>query len=61
MEKEETMAKEFLQFKGKLYRLDSKTGDIQRVIYEDINNTLEAKELIAHLVSLSADKLQYPT
>jgi hypothetical protein len=58
--KEEYMPKQLLSFHDKVYRVDDKTGDIQRVDFTDINNTLEAKELIAHLARLSADKLTLP-
>jgi hypothetical protein len=52
------MPKQFLRMHGKVYRVDDKTGDIQRVTFEDINNTTEAKEVIANLALLAADKLK---
>jgi hypothetical protein len=55
---EARMPKQFFNAHGKIYRVDDKTGVIQRVTFEDIdNNTQEAKELIALLAATSTARL----
>jgi hypothetical protein len=50
------MPKQFYNVDGTLYRVDDKTGDVKRVVYEDINGTAEVKKVLAYLAALSADK-----